>query len=80
MAFLNRTSLKIGQFHWQDYSDHRYMTALQCLADLKDEGYISAIGLCNFDAVHTDEICTRLGPGVVVSNQVQVSAFNGSVQ
>jgi diketogulonate reductase-like aldo/keto reductase len=63
------------QFYWQDYSDHRYISALQCLANLKDEGYISAIGLCNFDAVRTDEICTQLGPGVVVSNQVQVSAL-----
>ena len=48
------------------------MDALQHLADLEDEGLISAIGLCNFDTIHTDEICTVLGPGVIVSNQVQV--------
>ena len=54
------------------------MTALQCLANLKDEGYISAIGLCNFDTIHTDEVCTQLGSGVVVSNQVQVSALTPS--
>lgn len=36
------------------------------------EGKIAAIGLCNFDAIHTDEICTELGPNAIVSNQVQV--------
>lgn len=36
------------------------------------EGVISAIGLCNFDTIRTDEICTQLGPGAIVSNQVQV--------
>ena len=60
------------QFHWQDYSDKNYLVALQILRDLKDEGFISAIGLCNFDSIRTDEICTQLGPGVIVSNQVQV--------
>ena len=60
------------QFHWQDYSDPLYITVLEQLATLKDEGYITAIGLCNFDAIRTDQICTHLGQGVVVSNQVQV--------
>ncbi|KAG5651800.1 hypothetical protein H0H81_007359 [Sphagnurus paluster] len=60
------------QFHWQDYSDQNYLTAMHILVDLKNEGLISAIGLCNFDAIRTDEICTQLGPGAVVSNQVQV--------
>jgi len=60
------------QFHWHDYSDKNYLVALQILRDLKDEGYIAAIGLCNFDSIRTDEICTQLGPGVIVSNQVQV--------
>ncbi|KAF9523696.1 NADP-dependent oxidoreductase domain-containing protein [Crepidotus variabilis] len=64
------------QFHWQDYSDNRYLMALHHLADLKDEGYISALGLCNFDAIRTDEICTELGPGVVVSNQIQFSLID----
>ena len=60
------------QFHWQDYSDKGYLTALQVLQDLQHEGLISAVGLCNFDAIRTDEICTQLGPGFIVSNQVQV--------
>lgn len=60
------------QFHWQDYTDNGYITALNHLLDLKMEGTISAIGLCNFDTIRTDEICTELGPGAIVSNQVQV--------
>ncbi|PPQ97320.1 hypothetical protein CVT26_006638 [Gymnopilus dilepis] len=64
------------QFHWQDYSDDGYITALNYMMDLKSEGLISAIGLCNFDAIRTDEICTVLGPGVIVSNQVQFSVID----
>lgn len=56
----------------QDYADKGYLPALEILNDLRDEGLISAIGLCNFDAIRTDEICTQLGPGIIVSNQVQV--------
>ena len=69
------SSLITAQFHWNDYSDKGYLTALSHLCDLKKEGLISAIGLCNFDTIRTDEICTQLGPGAIVSNQVQVRAF-----
>ncbi|KAJ6514612.1 NADP-dependent oxidoreductase domain-containing protein [Mycena vulgaris] len=64
------------QFHWQDYSDKGYLPALEILNDLRGEGFISAIGLCNFDAIRTDEICTQLGPGIIVSNQVQFSLID----
>ncbi|KAK7024718.1 Aldo/keto reductase [Favolaschia claudopus] len=64
------------QFHWQDYADKGYITALERLNELRDEGLISAIGLCNFDTIRTDEICTQLGPGVVVSNQIQFSLID----
>ncbi|KAF8659467.1 hypothetical protein AX16_001834 [Volvariella volvacea WC 439] len=64
------------QFHWNDYKDKGYMTALQLLHRLRDEGLIAALGLCNFDSVRTDEICTQLGPGVIVSNQVQFSIID----
>jgi len=64
------------QFHWQDYSDKGYLDALQILHDLQSDGLISAIGLCNFDAIRTDEICTQLGPAVIVSNQVQFSLID----
>jgi diketogulonate reductase-like aldo/keto reductase len=61
------------KFYWQDYSDPGYLTALHILHDLQTEGLISAIGITNFDAVRTDQICTQLGPGVILTNQVQVS-------
>jgi diketogulonate reductase-like aldo/keto reductase len=61
-----------GKFHWQDYSDKNYLLALEHLEELKNAGTIKALGLCNFDAIRTDEICTQLGPGTIVSNQVQV--------
>lgn len=64
------------QFHWQDYSDKNYLTALRHLQDLQREGRIVTLGLCNFDAIRTDEICTELGPGAIVSNQVQFSLID----
>ncbi|KIP10959.1 hypothetical protein PHLGIDRAFT_11032 [Phlebiopsis gigantea 11061_1 CR5-6] len=76
---LDRTlspTVDLLQFHWQDYADKGYLTALQHLQDLQKEGKITAIGLCNFDAIHTDEICASLGPGAIVSNQVQFSLID----
>ncbi|KAK0448414.1 aldo/keto reductase [Desarmillaria tabescens] len=64
------------QFHWQDYGNKGYLPTLKILEDLRNNGVISAIGLCNFDAIHTDEICTQLGRGVIVSNQVQFSLID----
>lgn len=76
MKRMRTTSVDLLQFHWQDYSDKGYLTALQVLQDLQHEGLISAVGLCNFDAVRTDEICTQLGPGFIVSNQVPFSLID----
>lgn len=76
---LDRTqsaSVDLLQFHWQDYSDKGYLTALQHLQSLQAEGKIGEIGLCNFDAIHTDEICASLGPGAIVSNQIQFSLID----
>jgi len=64
------------QLHWNDYSDKGYLTALQHLHDLQTEGKIAAVGLCNFDTIRTDEICTQLGPGIIVSNQIQFSLID----
>ncbi|KAI9066567.1 Aldo/keto reductase [Trametes sanguinea] len=61
------------QFHWQNYDDHGYIDALRHLQDLQHEGKISLIGLCNFDSLRMEEICEELGPGGIVSNQVQFS-------
>jgi len=76
MERMRSHSIDLLQFHWQDYSDKGYLTALQVLQDLQHEGLISAVGLCNFDAIRTDEICTQLGPGFIVSNQVQFSLID----
>ncbi|KAI0958237.1 hypothetical protein AcV7_004110 [Taiwanofungus camphoratus] len=70
---MQTTRVDLLQFHWQDYSDKGYITALRHLQDIQKEGKIATIGLCNFDAIRTDEICTELGPGAIVSNQVQFS-------
>ncbi|KAG8215545.1 hypothetical protein J3R82DRAFT_9207 [Butyriboletus roseoflavus] len=75
MKRMRSQSVDLLQFHWQDYTDKGYLTALQILQDLQHEALISAVGLCNFDAIHTDEICTQLGPGFIVSNQVQVKTL-----
>ncbi|KZT21740.1 Aldo/keto reductase [Neolentinus lepideus HHB14362 ss-1] len=76
MNRMGTQSVDLLQFHWQDYSDHEYITALRHLQDLQQEGLITAIGLCNFDSIRSDEICTQLGPGSIVSNQVQFSLID----
>jgi len=76
MVRMRTKRVDLLQFHWQDYSDKGYLTALSLLNDLRMEGHIRSIGLCNFDTIHTDEICTQLGPGVIVSNQVQFSVID----
>ena len=73
------TSETPTQFHWNDYSDRGYMTALELLQDLQREGQISALGLCNFDTIRMDEICTTLGQDSIVSNQVQVRSLDSLV-
>ncbi|TFK50657.1 Aldo/keto reductase [Heliocybe sulcata] len=69
-------SVDLLQFHWQDYANRDYITALRHLQDLQHEGLITALGLCNFDSIRTDEICTQLGPRAIVSNQVQFSLID----
>lgn len=70
------STVDLLQLHWQDYSDGGYMTAVQHLRDLQSEGLIQNIGLCNFDTLRTDQICTQFGPGAIVSNQVQFSLID----
>ena len=69
---IHSSDARIDKFHWNDYSERGYITALQRLQDLQREGLISALGLCNFDTIRVDEICTILGPRSIVSNQIQV--------
>ncbi|KAF7291137.1 Aldo-ket-red domain-containing protein [Mycena indigotica] len=72
---MHATRVDLLQFHWQDYSNHDYITALEIMAQLRDEGLIANVGLCNFDALRTEEICVRF-PGLVVSNQVPFSLID----
>ncbi|KID91679.1 aldo/keto reductase/Endoribonuclease L-PSP [Metarhizium guizhouense ARSEF 977] len=66
------------QFHWYDYEAKEYLQILHELIGITKSHpeYLSAVGLCNFDAEHTDEICRYLmdktGEVGIVSNQVQV--------
>ncbi|CAE6482190.1 unnamed protein product [Rhizoctonia solani] len=73
---MRSTRVDLLQFHWQNYDDKAYLDALDHLRDLQSEGVITAIGLCNFDSIRTDEICTHLGKGAIVSNQVQFSLID----
>ncbi|KAH8093121.1 Aldo/keto reductase [Cristinia sonorae] len=73
---LQTQKIDLLQFHWQNYDDKNYLRALQILCQLRYEGVISTIGLCNFDSVRTDVICTELGPGAISTNQVQFSILD----
>jgi aryl-alcohol dehydrogenase-like predicted oxidoreductase len=64
-------SLDLLQFHWWDYEDERYLSALGHLADLQSEGQIKHLALTNFDTRHLRTISERGVP--IVSNQVQYS-------
>ncbi len=64
-------SLDLLQFHWWDYADERYITALRHLSDLQRAGQIRHLALTNFD---TDRLRTIVEGGIpIVSNQVQYS-------
>ncbi|KAJ7113167.1 Aldo keto reductase [Mycena epipterygia] len=79
MERMRSERVDLFQFHWQDYDNHDYIQALEILSQLQTQGLIAAIGLCNFDAVRTDEICTRF-PGMIVSNQVPFSLIDTRVR
>ena len=72
--------LHLVQFHWWDYSKGDFVQAGRYLEELRKEGLIEAIGLTNFDCVHTKLL---IDAGVKVkSNQIQFSLldprpFNG---
>ncbi|KAI0270402.1 Aldo/keto reductase [Gloeopeniophorella convolvens] len=76
MTRMRSPRLDFLQFYWQDYANKDYLTALRYLQGMQRAGQIGALGLVNFDAVRTDEICTQLGPGAIVSNQVQFSLID----
>lgn len=71
--------VELLQFHWHDYGAKDYLEILRLLVKITEvhPELVSAIGLCNFDSEHVEEICTYLlskdGKVGIVSNQVQVS-------
>ncbi|KAJ7058484.1 NADP-dependent oxidoreductase domain-containing protein [Mycena amicta] len=75
---MDTTRVDLLQFHWQDYANHEYIPTLQILSELREESLIANIGLCNFDAQRTEEICSRF-PGLIVSNQVPFSLIDTRV-
>ncbi|TKA26809.1 hypothetical protein B0A50_04255 [Salinomyces thailandicus] len=74
--------VEVLQFHWHDYEATEYLDILVHLVNISKEqpGLVSAIGLCNFDAEHTDAVCSYLigqtGSVGIVSNQIQFSLFD----
>ncbi|KAF8701556.1 Aldo kereductase, partial [Rhizoctonia solani] len=75
LTALQATKVDLLQIHWGDYTGD-YIGACQELASLQNEGLITTLGLCNMDCQRTEEICTALGSGVIVSNQVQFSLID----
>ena len=67
-------TIDLFQVHWQQYDDLDYLNVFQHLIDIKRDGQlkIRALGLVNFDSRRVDEICQAIGPGELVTNQVQV--------
>jgi aryl-alcohol dehydrogenase-like predicted oxidoreductase len=67
-------SLDLLQFHWWEYGNEQYLTALDYLAELKQAGQIKHLGLTNFDTEHLGRILDHGVP--IVSNQVQYSLID----
>ncbi len=67
-------ALDLLQFHWWDYSDGRYLDALEHMTVLRDAGKIRHLALTNFDTEHL-RVITEDGVRIV-SNQVQFSIID----
>ncbi|MDQ6723241.1 MAG: aldo/keto reductase [Thermoproteota archaeon] len=67
-------SLDLLQFHWWDYNNPNYISALKYLSDFRDKGIIKHIGLTNFD---TERMQLMIDSDIqFVSNQVQYSIID----
>lgn len=66
--------LDVLQFHWWDYADEGYLTALRELHRLQTRGWIRHLGLTNFDSVRLERILSEGIP--IVSNQIQYSLLD----
>ncbi|KMW60070.1 aldo/keto reductase family [Candidatus Rhodobacter oscarellae] len=62
------------QFHWWSFKHPAWLDALHRLAELREEGMISEIGVTNFDAAH---LRVALSDGIpVLTNQVSFSLID----
>jgi aryl-alcohol dehydrogenase-like predicted oxidoreductase len=67
-------SLDLMQFHWWDYEDMEYITALKNMQVLQKEGKIKHLALTNFD---TERLRIMYKNGIqIVSNQVSYSVID----
>ena len=71
---MDTESLDLLQFHWWDYDNEQYLTALDYLAELQLAGQIKHLALTNFDSAHLQRILEHGIP--IVSNQVQYSLID----
>lgn len=68
-------TLDMMQFHWWDYSNREYLTALRHMQDMKQEGTIRSLALTNFDS---ERLGIMLSEGLEIdANQVQYSLVDG---
>lgn len=69
---MSASHIDLLQFHWQDYNDPQYITALQYL---QEDPRVRSLGLCNFDTSHMLEIISN-GTVKIATNQVQFSLID----
>jgi len=67
--------LDLVQFHWWDYQDKEYITALKIMTKLQQQGKIKHLALTNFNTEVLREIVVQNGIKIV-SNQVSYSIID----
>ncbi|KAI0475096.1 aldo/keto reductase [Xylariaceae sp. FL0804] len=74
--------VELLQFHWYDYGSKEYLDILEKLVGITQSHpqLLGAVGLCNFDSDHTQEVCefllAKTGNVGIVSNQIQFSLLD----
>jgi aryl-alcohol dehydrogenase-like predicted oxidoreductase len=71
---MHTETLDLLQFHWWEYENKYYYSAMSELMHLKDLGKIQNIGLTNFDTQHMMQLVEQDAP--IVSNQVSFSILD----
>lgn len=74
LARLGVDQVDIVQLHWWRYEDRHYLTALETLFRLKEQGKIGNVGITNFDLTRLEEmVAAGLKPAV---HQIQYSMLD----